>query len=171
MTTARATSSHRRTAPVDDPVPIADPTAENGLLPGAGSACDTDFAFVTAGGFEEGVDACCLWCLCRFTALCFTTAGAGAGVPASPLEFARFSTALPAGPCFSSALVVEFDTGCECFLWWPELPPGAGSASQYWSMADVPGGAWQVVEELDAPAGWATSAHASSAPRKAILHV
>src|SRR3954466_5787769 len=102
MTTARATRSHTRTAPVDDPVPIADPTAETGLLPGAGSACDT--GFVTAGGFEEGGDACCLWCLCRFTALCFTTAGVGAGVPASPLELARLSTAWPAGPCFSSAL-------------------------------------------------------------------
>src|SRR5437763_17100111 len=113
MTTARATSSHTRTAPVDDPVPIADPTADSGLRPGACSACDTGLAFVTAGGLEEGVDACCLWCLCRFTALCF------AGVPASPLELARFSTALPAGPCFSSAFVVEFDTGCESFLWRP----------------------------------------------------
>ena len=165
MTTARATSSHTRTAPVDDPVPIADPTADSGLLSGAGSACDT--GVVAAGGLEEGVDACCLWCRCRFAALCFT----GAGVPASPLEPTRFSTAWPAGPCFSKAFVVELDTGCECFLWCPELPPGAGSASQYWSMADVPGGAWQVVEELDAPAGWATSAHESSAPRKAILHV
>jgi hypothetical protein len=36
----------------------------------------------------------------------------------------------------------------------------------------VPGGAWQVVVgAVAAPAGWAISADASSAPTKAILHV
>src|ERR671937_196072 len=159
MTTARATSSMRNTAPVEEPVPIADPTTDSGLLSGAGSVCEAGDA--AGGALDDGAEPVAAWCL-------WWRLWAGSCAPALPLELASPSTALPAGPCCSSCLVVDFDTGCECFLWWPELPPGLGSASQYWSIAEVPGGAWQV---LAAPAGCAISAEASRAEAKAILHV
>jgi len=143
---------------------MAEPTADSGLLLGAGSEPLTGFG--VAGVAGDGVVARLRWCRRWW---CVTGLGAGAAC-ASPLELARLRTACPVGPCCSSCLLVEFETGFEC-LWCPEpLPPGLGSASQYWSMADVPGGAWQVVAAA-APEGSARGARASTVPATASLLV
>jgi hypothetical protein len=43
---------------------------------------------------------------------------------------------------------------CFFFLWWFDpLPPAPGSTSQYWSIPDVPAGAWQFTGAADALAG------------------
>lgn len=163
MTTATATRIPRSTPPVDEPVPMDAPTAESGLLLGAGSEPPPGFGVAGVVGATARVRwGCRRWC--------FAGLVAGAAFAfASPLELARLRTAWPAAPDLSSCLDVEFDTGFEC-LWCPEPPvPGLGSASQYWSIADVPGGAWQVA--AGAADGSASGARTSTVPATASLYL
>lgn len=157
------------TVPADEPVPIAEPTADSGLLLGAGSDAPAGFGVTGVAGVDVP-PALFRWWRRWWCLTGLDVAGAGAEFEfASPLELARFRTAWPAAPCCASCLDVEFDTGFEC-LWCPEPPvPGLGSASQYWSIADVPGGAWQVA--AGAADGSASGARTSTVPATASLYL
>ena len=148
---------------------MADPTADSGLPLGA-EAGALRCTGAAGGAAAFGVCAaawCFFFCWCTFFFTCFATAGVGAGAAALPLEFARLSTAWPAAPCSFSSWDVVLFTWWERLCWWlPPVLPGLGRASQYWSMAEVPGGAWH--EPLAAMAGEAVAANAIRAPRKAI---
>jgi hypothetical protein len=94
---------------------------------------------------------------------------------AAPPDCVSDKIAAPAEPWCSSALRAFPEIEPDDPVWCPALPPPAdpGRTSQYWSIPDVPGGAWQVCA-ADAPGARARPAmtiKAAHAVRTVCLNV